>query len=109
MAAEKVSLAYGQGLVALAEKATNGGADFPLAGSKKVLKELAASLTEAAGSSDTATAKAVKAVAASATKAAKEPADPIAEFDNDPKATKARTAIDTGCEALGVDTAIGFE
>ncbi|GGN20174.1 hypothetical protein GCM10010109_33840 [Actinoplanes campanulatus] len=105
-AAEKASLAYGEGLIALAAKATNGGADLPLAESKGVLKSLAASLTEAAGSGDTATAKAVTALAAAAGSAAKDKADPIGEYDNNAKATAARTAVNKACEALGVDTAL---
>ncbi|MBG0569221.1 hypothetical protein, partial [Actinoplanes aureus] len=86
--------------------ATNNGADLPLAGSKKVLKGLAASLTKAAGDSETATAEAVKSLAASVAKAAKDPADPIGEYDNNAKTTLGRTLVNTACEEAGVDTAL---
>jgi hypothetical protein len=105
-AAGKTSQAYADGLGVLAAKATNNGADLPLAESKKVLNDLAASLTKAAGTSDTATAKAVKALATAAGKAAKDPADPIGEYDNNATSTAARSAVNTACEPLGVDTAL---
>ncbi|GAA4967177.1 hypothetical protein [Actinoplanes utahensis] len=69
-----------------------------------MLNDLAASLTKAAGSS--ATAKAIKNLAVAAGKAAQDPANPIGEYDNNAASTAARTAVNTACEALGVDLAL---
>lgn len=70
------------------------------------MTDLAASLTKAAGTGDTATAEAVKSLAANVRKAAEDPADPIAQYDNDAKTTLGRTLVNTACEESGVDTAL---
>jgi len=78
------------------------GGEIPAAEAKKMLTDLAADLTAAAGSSTTKASTTVKLIASQMTTAAGA-ADPITAGDT-PEATKAGKEFNAACKAAGVTT-----
>ncbi|KHD77390.1 hypothetical protein MB27_11645 [Actinoplanes utahensis] len=98
-AAEKANVAFKKSAMDLIQKT---GGEIPPAQAGKMLTDLAAGLTEAAGSSTTKAAATVKVIATQMTTAAGA-ADPITAGDT-PEATKTGKEFNAACKAAGVTT-----